>query len=132
MRGEGRSCGVSANEYSCEHHVIWSQRNFGDLPPYLTYACSQQRSRSKQHKTAHSEEKFELCSIYVPEKQRRHTTLKIHYQHIMGPQFDSANFTTASVLFTPHQRETRRYIGYVVIVLIIVCPMLDCCVHRVN
>jgi hypothetical protein len=24
MRGEGGSCGVSANEYSCAHHVTWS------------------------------------------------------------------------------------------------------------
>jgi hypothetical protein len=24
MRGEGGSCGVSANEYSCTHHVTWS------------------------------------------------------------------------------------------------------------
>jgi hypothetical protein len=33
-----RGCGVSANEYSCAHHVTWSpQINFGDLPPYLTY-----------------------------------------------------------------------------------------------
>jgi hypothetical protein len=24
MRGEGGSCGVSANEYSCVHHVTWS------------------------------------------------------------------------------------------------------------
>ncbi len=24
MRGEWGSCGVSANEYSCAHHVIWS------------------------------------------------------------------------------------------------------------
>ncbi len=34
MRGEGRSSGVSANEYSCTH---WAQINFGDLTPYLTY-----------------------------------------------------------------------------------------------
>ncbi len=31
MRGEGVSCGVSANEYSC------AQINFGGLPSYLTY-----------------------------------------------------------------------------------------------
>jgi hypothetical protein len=24
MRGEGGRCGVSANEYSCAHHVTWS------------------------------------------------------------------------------------------------------------
>jgi hypothetical protein len=36
MRGEGESCGVSANEYSGAHHVTWSPNNFGDLPPYLT------------------------------------------------------------------------------------------------
>ncbi len=35
MRGEGWSCGVSANEYSCAHGA---QINFGDLTPYLTYA----------------------------------------------------------------------------------------------
>jgi len=34
MRGEGESCVVSANEYSCAHGV---QINFGDLTPYLTY-----------------------------------------------------------------------------------------------
>ncbi len=33
MRGE-ESCGVSAKEYSCGG----AQINFGDLPPYLTYA----------------------------------------------------------------------------------------------
>jgi hypothetical protein len=38
MREEGGSCGVSANEYSCAHHVTYgAQINFGDLPPYLTY-----------------------------------------------------------------------------------------------
>jgi hypothetical protein len=35
MRGEGGSCGVSANEYSCTHEA---QINFGDLTPFLTYA----------------------------------------------------------------------------------------------
>ncbi len=25
MRGKGGSCGVSTNEYSCAHHVTWSQ-----------------------------------------------------------------------------------------------------------
>jgi hypothetical protein len=34
MRGEGGSCGVSANEYSCAHGA---QINFGDLSPYLTF-----------------------------------------------------------------------------------------------
>jgi hypothetical protein len=24
MRGEGKTCGVSANKYSCAHHVTWS------------------------------------------------------------------------------------------------------------
>jgi hypothetical protein len=33
MRGEGGSCGFSANEYSCTHGA---QINFGDLTPYLT------------------------------------------------------------------------------------------------
>jgi hypothetical protein len=36
MRGEGWSCVVLANEYSCAHHVTWSPNKFGDLPPYLT------------------------------------------------------------------------------------------------
>jgi hypothetical protein len=43
MRGDGRGgCGVSANDYSCAHHVTWSQNtvNFRDLPPYLTYDLS--------------------------------------------------------------------------------------------
>ncbi len=35
--GGGGSCGASANEYSCAHHVKWSQNNCGDLPPHLTY-----------------------------------------------------------------------------------------------
>ncbi len=35
MRGDWG--GVSAREYSCAHNVTWSQKNFGDLPPYLTY-----------------------------------------------------------------------------------------------
>jgi hypothetical protein len=26
MQGEGGSCGVSANEYSCAHHVTWSPK----------------------------------------------------------------------------------------------------------
>jgi hypothetical protein len=34
MRGGGRSCGVSANEYTCTHGA---QINFGDLTPYLIY-----------------------------------------------------------------------------------------------
>ncbi len=34
MRGEGRSCWVSVNEYSCTHGA---QIKFGDLTPYLTY-----------------------------------------------------------------------------------------------
>ncbi len=37
MRGEGGSCGVSANEYSWAHGALI---NFGDLTPYLTYACT--------------------------------------------------------------------------------------------
>jgi hypothetical protein len=37
MRGEGGSCGVSANENSCTHHVTWSPNKLGDLPLYLTY-----------------------------------------------------------------------------------------------
>jgi hypothetical protein len=37
MRGDGGGCGVSAHEYSCALHVTWSQINFGDLTPYLTY-----------------------------------------------------------------------------------------------
>ncbi len=43
MRGEGArggvpSCGVSANEYSCAHHVTWSPNKLQRfLPPYLTY-----------------------------------------------------------------------------------------------
>jgi hypothetical protein len=32
--GGGKSCGVSANEYSCTHGA---QMNFGDLTLYLTY-----------------------------------------------------------------------------------------------
>jgi hypothetical protein len=32
--GEGGSCGVSANKYSC---ADGAQINFGDLTPYLTY-----------------------------------------------------------------------------------------------
>jgi hypothetical protein len=42
IRGEGGNCGVSANEYSCAHHVTWSQINVGDLTPYLTYGCAGQ------------------------------------------------------------------------------------------
>jgi hypothetical protein len=34
---EEGSCGVSANEYSCTHHVTWSPINFGYLTPYLAY-----------------------------------------------------------------------------------------------
>jgi hypothetical protein len=42
MRGAGGSCGVSANEYSCAHHVTWSpNKNFGDPPPSLTYGREQ-------------------------------------------------------------------------------------------
>ncbi len=40
MRGEGGSCGVSANEYSCTHHVTWSLNKLWDLPPYLTYTVT--------------------------------------------------------------------------------------------
>jgi hypothetical protein len=29
IRGEGGSCGVSANEYSCAHHVTWSPNKLG-------------------------------------------------------------------------------------------------------
>jgi hypothetical protein len=29
---------VSSNEYSCAHNVTWRPKNFGDIPPYLTYA----------------------------------------------------------------------------------------------
>jgi hypothetical protein len=36
----GGGCGVSANENSCAHHVTWSQINFGDLTPYLTYGTA--------------------------------------------------------------------------------------------
>ncbi len=43
MRGEGGSCGVSANEYSCTHGA---QINFGDLTPYLTYAEPYRRANS--------------------------------------------------------------------------------------
>jgi hypothetical protein len=34
VRGEGGSCGVSANEYM---QYTGAQINFGDLTPYLTY-----------------------------------------------------------------------------------------------
>ncbi len=36
--GRGGGCGVSDNKYSCAHGA---QINFGDLPPYLTYAVLQ-------------------------------------------------------------------------------------------
>ncbi len=39
MRGDGRGCGVSANEYSRAHHLTWGPIKFGDLPPYLTYGA---------------------------------------------------------------------------------------------
>jgi hypothetical protein len=42
--GGGRSCGVSANEYSCTHGA---QRNFGDLTPYLTYGFNNLASDAK-------------------------------------------------------------------------------------
>jgi hypothetical protein len=42
--GEGGSCGVLANEYSCAHGA---QINFGDLIPNLTYVRYQTKS-SKQ------------------------------------------------------------------------------------
>ncbi len=37
----GGGCGVSSNEYSCAA-ITWhgAKINFGDLPPYLTYAIS--------------------------------------------------------------------------------------------
>ncbi len=38
--GEGGGCGVSANEYSCAHHVTWSPnklRGSTHVSPYLTY-----------------------------------------------------------------------------------------------
>ncbi len=31
-------CGLSANDYSCAHHVTLTQIDFGDQPPYLAYA----------------------------------------------------------------------------------------------
>jgi hypothetical protein len=31
--GKGGSCGVSAHENSCAHHVTWSPMNFGDITP---------------------------------------------------------------------------------------------------
>jgi hypothetical protein len=41
MRGDGGggSCGVSANENSCAHHVTWSPNKLwrSTVPPYLTY-----------------------------------------------------------------------------------------------
>jgi hypothetical protein len=39
--GVGGGCGVSANEYSCEHHVTGDQINSGDQPPYLTYGWAE-------------------------------------------------------------------------------------------
>jgi hypothetical protein len=42
MRGEVGSCGVLANEYSCEHGA---QINFGDLTPYLTLGLCTVRTR---------------------------------------------------------------------------------------
>ena len=33
MRGDGGSCGVSANKNSCAHHVTWSPNK------HLTYGC---------------------------------------------------------------------------------------------
>jgi hypothetical protein len=38
--GEGGSCGVSANEYSCAYGA---QINFGGLTPFLTYVCTFQQ-----------------------------------------------------------------------------------------
>ncbi len=39
MRGEGRSCGVSANAYRCAHHVTWIPNKLwrSTVPPYLNY-----------------------------------------------------------------------------------------------
>jgi hypothetical protein len=38
MRGEEGSCGVSANEYSCAHHGIWSPNKlWRSTSAYLTY-----------------------------------------------------------------------------------------------
>ncbi len=42
--GGGGGCGVSANEYSCAHGA---QINFGDIPPYLTFAGKVLQNESK-------------------------------------------------------------------------------------
>ncbi len=37
MRGEGGSCGVTANEYSCAYHVTWSPNKLWRSTSVLTY-----------------------------------------------------------------------------------------------
>ncbi len=63
MRVEGRSCGVSANEYSCTHHVTWSP-----------------------NKLWRSTSIFNLCSLLFvimtirgSAKQRRHCYTSFHH-----------------------------------------------------
>jgi hypothetical protein len=49
--GGGGTCGVSANENSCAHHVQHgAQINFGDLTPHLTTKESEKHIyRKKSH-----------------------------------------------------------------------------------
>ncbi len=38
IAGDRGGCGVSANEYSCAHHVTWGpSKLWRSTPPYLTY-----------------------------------------------------------------------------------------------
>jgi hypothetical protein len=42
--GGGVAGGVSANEYSCVHHVTWSPNKFWrSITPYLTYEAGAQQ-----------------------------------------------------------------------------------------
>ncbi len=41
MRGEGVSCGVSSNEYSCAHHVTWSPNKLWRSSTSIFNLCSE-------------------------------------------------------------------------------------------
>jgi hypothetical protein len=60
MRGEGRGCGITANEYSCAYGA---QKKFGAITPYLTYAIKPRQD--DQHRIYTIEQIYEKNCTFL-------------------------------------------------------------------
>jgi hypothetical protein len=48
MRGREEICGVSANEYSCAHHVTWSPNKLWRSTSIFNLCCGERRQEGRR------------------------------------------------------------------------------------